>query len=108
MASGAPPGLVLRMADPTLGRTVDGARRLARGLGAAAAVVLFGGMALAVEAFKSSAGAFLSTSVPHVTGIVIGSVSVVVSALFGFLAYVLLLLGGLVELAAPHPPDGGR
>ncbi|MDA8032909.1 MAG: hypothetical protein M0T71_01885 [Actinomycetota bacterium] len=41
-------------------------------------------------------------------GIVIGAVSVVVSALLGLLAYVLALVGSRAEQAATDPAGAGR
>lgn len=101
MASSLPRSLALTTANPMVRRTVEGAHSLARLFGVLAVVALFGGGAMAVEAFKSSQGAFLSTSAPHVMGIVIGTVTLVVSAIFGFFGYVLLLLRVLVEHTTP-------
>ncbi len=80
---------------------MDGAHSLAKLFGAPAVAVLFAGIALAVEAFKSTPGAFSSTRAPHVIGFVIAAVCLVVSAFFGFFGYVLLRLRVLVEHAAP-------
>ena len=65
-------------------------------------------MALAVEAFTSSPGAFLSASEPHLVGLVIAAVALVVSAILGFFAFVLFLLKVLVEHTAPVDVRGGR
>lgn len=108
MATGIPRALALTTANPRVRRTVDGAASLAGLFGVLATLVLFGGAALAVEAFKSAPGAFLSASAPRVVALVIAAVTVVASAFLAFFAYVLFLLKVLVEHTAPVDVTAGR
>lgn len=98
----------LATANPRVRQTLEGAKTVATVFEVTAVAVLVGGAWLAVTAYKSQPGAFLSISAPHVLGVAIAAAAVLFAAILAFFGYVLLLLTVIVQHSAQRDDAGGK